>query len=240
MEKITPSPPPKDFEGLIALVRILRSKDGCPWDRQQTAEEIKTYLLEEAYEVVEALDSGGLDEVCGELGDLLFHVVFLARVFEEAGDFTIQDVVGTIMEKMIRRHPHVFGQAKVSCTEDVKRRWHEIKLAEAKAKGPVQKGLFASVPKKLPALMRAYRISERAAKAGLSQTDMNALLKTLDKCLLEFKGAVRDSTEKEKAKRLGELLFATIHVARTMNVHPEVALADTIRVFEDHHQKISD
>ena len=238
MEKIT-APPPKDFEGLIALVRILRSEDGCPWDREQTAEQIKTYLLEEAYEVIEALDSGGRDEVCGELGDLLFHVIFLARVFEETGHFTIQDVVRTITEKMIRRHPHVFGRAKVSGTEDVKRRWHEIKMAEAKAKEPAQRGPFASVPRKLPALMRAYRISERAAKAGLCQTDLDALLQGLDKSLLEFKEALRDSKDKEKAEKLGDLLFALIHIARTLNVHPEVALADTIRVFEDRHQKPS-
>jgi MazG family protein len=155
------------------------------------------YLLEEAYELFESIDSDNPEEVCGELGDLLFHIVFLARVFEEAGVFNIRDVVTTITEKMIRRHPHVFGQAEVTGPEDVKQRWHEIKLAEVKEKKAEQEGAFASVPQRLPALMRTYRISERAAKLGLQRLSTERLLERLDQVLLQFKATPRESNQED-------------------------------------------
>ena len=113
---------PAGFDGLIALVETLRGDQGCPWDREQTPEQIKTYLLEEAYEVLDAIESGNSEDLCSELGDLLFHIVFLARIFEEAEEFNIRDVVQKISEKMIRRHPHVFGQTQVSGSDEVRQK----------------------------------------------------------------------------------------------------------------------
>ena len=222
---------PAGFDGLIALVKILRSERGCPWDREQTPEQIKIYLLEEAYEVLEALDSGSPGDVCDELGDLLFHIVFLARIFEEAGNFNLGDVVETITAKMIRRHPHVFGQAQVSSSDEVRQRWHEIKMAEAKDKDPVQHASLDSVPQNLPALMRAYRIGERAAKLGCDSPDVQSLLEKLDEVLTELKVSIKEGNSKKEAKELGDLLFAVVNLGRSIQVHPETALISTIMKF---------
>ena len=127
--------PSGDFRRLVELVEVLRGDHGCPWDREQSPEQIKAYLLQECYEVLEALESGSPEDVCDELGDVLFQIVFLASIFDEAGDFNIGDVVQAITEKMIRRHPHVFGQVQVSSSDEVKKLWQEIKMAEARDKG---------------------------------------------------------------------------------------------------------
>ena len=222
---------PGGFEGLIALVKILRGDHGCPWDREQTPEQIKTYLLEEAYEVLEALESGNSEDVCAELGDLLFHIVFLARIFEEYGDFNIRDVVETISKKMIRRHPHVFGQAHVSGSDEVRDRWHEIKIAEARDNDTVPYSLLDSVPQKLPALMRAYRISERAAKLGFDRPDVDGIIKKLDEELAEFKSALKSENSEKSAETLGDLLFTIVNLGRFMRAHPEAALTRTISKF---------
>jgi len=222
---------PGGFEGLIALVKILRGDHGCPWDREQTPEQIKTYLLEEAYEVLEALESGNSEDVCAELGDLLFHIVFLARIFEEYGDFNIRDVVETISKKMIRRHPHVFGQAHVSGSDEVRDRWHEIKIAEARDNDTAPYSFLDSVPQKLPALMRAYRISERAAKLGFDRPDVDGILKKLDEELAEFKSALKSENSEKSAEMLGDLLFTIVNLGRFMRAHPEAALTRTISKF---------
>jgi len=222
---------PAGFEGLIALVKVLRSDHGCPWDREQTPEQIKTYLMEEAYEVLEALESDRPEDVCAELGDLFFHIVFLARIFEEAGHFNIKDVVQAITEKMIRRHPHVFGQAQVSDSEEVRHRWHEIKMAEAKDRGKAQSSFLDSVPQKLPALMRAYRISERAAKLGFDGPDVEGVLKKLDEELGEFKAALKREDSEKSVEGLGDLLFTMVNLCRFIRVHPEAALTRTILKF---------
>lgn len=222
---------PGGFEGLIALVKILRGDHGCPWDREQTPEQIKTYLLEEAYEVLEALESGNSKDVCAELGDLLFHIVFLARIFEEYGDFNIRDVVETISKKMIWRHPHVFGRAHVSGPDEVRDRWHEIKVAEAGDKDTIPYSFLDSVPKKLPALMRAYRIIERAAKLGFGRPDVNGIFKKLDEELAEFKSALKTENSEKSAEALGDLLFTVVNLGRFMRAHPEAALTRTISKF---------
>ncbi len=222
---------PAGFEGLITLVKILRGDQGCPWDREQTPEQIKTYLLEEAYEVLEALESGNSEDVCAELGDLLFHILFLARIFEESGDFNISDVVETIGKKMIRRHPHVFGQAHVSGSDEVRDRWHEIKIAEATDNHTAPKSFLDSIPQKLPALMRAYRISERAAKLGFDWPDVDGVLKKLEEELAEFKAALKRENSEKSGEVLGDLLFTAVNLGRFMRVHPEAALTRTVSKF---------
>jgi len=222
---------PAGFEGLIALVEILRSEDGCPWDREQTPGQIKAYLLEEAYEVLEAVDSGNYGDVRDELGDLLFHIVFLARIFEEEGNFNMEAVVDRITAKMIRRHPHVFAEAKVSSSDEVRQRWHEIKMTETKDKDPVQHASFDSVPQNLPALMRAYRIGERAAKLGCDSPDVQSLLKKLDEVLTGLKVSIEEGNSEKASKELGDLLFTVVNLGRSIRVHPETALIATIMKF---------
>lgn len=220
-----------NFDRLIALVEILRSDHGCPWDREQTPEQIKIYLIEEAYEVLEAIESGAWEEVCSELGDLLFHIVFLARIFEEAGKFSIRDVVQTIFEKMIRRHPHVFAETPVSCADEVKERWHEIKTAEAKGKDKLEASLLDSVPRKLPALMRAYRISERAARVGFGWPDVHGVLRKVDEELAGLKAALKGGNAEKSAQEFGDLLFTMANLGRVIGLHPETALTQSISKF---------
>jgi len=222
---------PAGFDGLIALVETLRGDHGCPWDREQTPEQIKTYLLEEAYEVLDALESGNSEDLCAELGDLLFHIVFLARIFEEAEEFNIGDVVKKISEKMIRRHPHVFGQTQVSGSDEVRQIWHEIKIAEAKDKNTDLNSFFDSVPQQLPALMRAYRISERAAKLGFDRQDVDSIFENLDEELAELKIALKKANSEKLAEKLGDFLFTIVNLSRFMGVHPEAALTRTISKF---------
>ena len=222
---------PAGFEGLIALVEILRSEDGCPWDREQTPRQIKAYLLEEAYEVLEAVDSGDHGDVRDELGDLLFHIVFLARIFEEEGNFNMEAVVDRITAKMIRRHPHVFAEAQVSSSDEVRQRWHEIKMTETKDKDPDKHASLDSVPQNLPALMRAYRLGERAAKLGCDSPDVESLLKKLDEDLTGLKVSIKEGDSKKAGKELGDILFAVVNLGRSIQVHPETALIATIMKF---------
>ena len=219
------------FDGLVALVETLRSDHGCPWDREQTSEQIKTYLLEEAYELLEALDSDDPRNVSAELGDLLFHIVFLARIFEEAGVFDMGHVIQVIIEKMIRRHPHVFGQTRLSNSDEVRRQWHEIKQEEAKLKDAAQSSSLSSVPRNLPALMRAYRICERASRVGSDSSSIDIMIEELDKTLATFKASLVAGDSTKLTDELGDLLFTIVNLARIVQVHPEAALSQTTAKF---------
>jgi len=222
---------PAGFEGLVALVEILRSDRGCPWDREQTAEQIKTYLLEEAYELLDALESDDPRNVCAELGDLLFHIVFLARIFEEAGLFDMADVIQLIMDKMVRRHPHVFGPTRLSNAEEVRDQWHQIKQKEAGLENGVQHASFSSVPKNLPALMRAYRICERASRMSSDKPTMDTTVAKLDRTLAAFKESLQADDAADRNEKLGDLLFSIVHLGRIVHVHAEAALAQTVDRF---------
>jgi len=222
---------PAGFDGLVALVKILRSDGGCPWDREQTAEQIKTYLMEEAYELLDALESDDPENVAAELGDLLFHIVFLARIFEETGVFDMGHVVQLIMEKMIRRHPHVFGQTRLSNSDEVRRQWHEIKQGEAKLKDAAQSSSLSSVPRNLPALMRAYRICERASRLSSEPSNVNGIIEGLDKTLGAFKESLQAGDSTKLAEKLGDLLFTIVNLGRVVRVHPEAALTQTTEKF---------
>jgi tetrapyrrole methylase family protein/MazG family protein len=218
---------PAGFDGLVALVEILRSDRGCPWDREQTAEQIKIYLLEEAYELLEALESDDPKNVCAELGDLLFHIVFLARIFEEAQLFDMGDVVRSIMDKMIRRHPHVFGQTRLPNSDEVRRQWHEIKQREAKLTNGVQSPSLSSIPRNLPALMRAYRVCERAARLRSDKPNVDNAFEKLDKTLEAFKKSLQAGDTARCTEKLGDLLFTIVNLGRIGQIHPEAALTQT-------------
>jgi len=224
-----------EIEKLGELVAELRGENGCPWDRKQTPQTMAIYLTEEVYELMEAVESGNPKAICEELGDVLFQIVFLARLFQEKGDFDIRDIAQGITEKMIHRHPHVFGNDTVNSAEEVKVRWRQIKQQETHH--VQQNSVLDSVPGKMPALMRAYRISERAAGIGFEWDDISGVMQKAEEEWFELKAelAEKDRTEKNKeriAMEFGDVLFTLVNVARFAKIHPETALTAAIGKFE--------
>lgn len=197
----------------------LRSPDGCPWDREQTFDTIKPYLLEETYEVLDAIDARDWRSLAGELGDLLLQVVFFSQMASEQGSFRIDDAIDAINEKLIRRHPHVFAQGDARTAEDVKVRWEEIKAEERRERGETDKGLLDRIPRSLPALVEAQQISSKAAKAGFDWEDAGQVLEKLEEELHEL-AEPHGHAEEE----IGDVLFVIVNLARFYNVDPEQAL----------------
>lgn len=215
---------------LVQIVDTLRGENGCPWDKKQKPRTVILYLIEEAYELAEAIETENPDEIREELGDVLFHIFFITAMFKERGEFGLRDVVRTIVSKMIRRHPHVFGKKRVSGSEEVIQNWHKIKLDENKASR--RSSILDSVPVKLPALMRAYRVSERAAKSGIDWTDISGFLREVEENLNGLKTALMRQDKAHLAIEFGELLFNLVNAARVAKIHPETALAVSVRKFE--------
>ena len=225
-------------ERLVALMARLRADDGCPWDRSMDHRKLRPYLLEETYEVLKALDDNDTVELKKELGDLLLQVVFHCRLAEEDGRFTFADVANTIVEKLLQRHPHVFGDATASNAKEGLANWEASKQKEGKK-------LFAGVPKELPALLRAFRVQEKAANVGFDWENPDDALAKLEEELLELHEAAKNhsqltnasSDELANAKRkweeeLGDVLFSVVNVARKHGFNPEDALRMTIDKFE--------
>lgn len=202
----------------------LRAPGGCPWDREQTFDTIKPYLLEETYEVMEAIDARDWQELADELGDLLLQSVFFAQMASEAGHFKIEDSIDAINNKLIRRHPHIFGDSEARTAEDVKKRWDEIKAEEKKAKGELPKLLLESIPRSLPALVEAAQISSRAAGAGFDWENAEQVLDKLHEELRELAEARENASHEEIEGELGDLLFVLVNLARFVKVDPEQAL----------------
>jgi tetrapyrrole methylase family protein / MazG family protein len=225
----------KKFNELINLIETLRGKNGCPWDQKQTPRSMSIYLIEEMYELVESIIRKDIPHVCEELGDVFFHIIFITEIYKEKGKFDLEEVIGKVIEKMLRRHPHVFGDAKVENVEDVRKQWHHIKQTE-KNNEP-SKSVLSSVPKGLPALMRAYEISERAAQIGFDWDDISDVMAKTEEEWEEFKNEVGTDSEKEinrqkKSVEFGDILFTLMNVARFAGIHPETALAESTHKFE--------
>jgi tetrapyrrole methylase family protein/MazG family protein len=219
----------KDFFDLLDIMDKLRSKDGCPWDREQTHESLKRYLIEESYEVLEAIDEKDDDKLIEELGDVLLQVVFHAQVGKEEGFFNISDVIKKICNKMIYRHPHVFGSLNVNTSQDVLVKWDELKRKEQGLKSYTDE--LRHIAKNLPALMRAEKVQKKAAKVGF---DWDKVEGALDKVLEEYNEVKNVYKGKNKAKTLeeiGDLIFASVNVARFLDIDPEFALNYTIEKF---------
>lgn len=225
------------FDDLLRIMATLRGPGGCPWDREQTLASLRPFLLEETYEALEALDRGDAAGLCEELGDLLFEVVFLARIAEEQGDFSIADAVEGVAAKLVRRHPHVFGDAdRLTHADQVRGRWEELKAAE-RGGGPAPKTLLSGVPRSLPALLRAYEYSSRAATVGFDWIRAEDVLDKMEEELREVRAAVeargdhrdgatargRDAGEAVE-EEMGDLLFAIANLSRKLGVEPEAAL----------------
>jgi MazG family protein len=215
---------------LIRVIDALRGPNGCPWDREQSPGSMVRYLLEEAYELAEAVAAEDVENSCEELGDVLFHVLFIARMHEERAAFTLADVCRAISEKMIRRHPHVFGSAQVADSGEVVRNWKRIKQAEKNH--ATRQSVLDGVPGGAPALMRALAVSEKAARARFDWDDVQGVLATLEEELSELRAALRGGTPQQVAEEIGDALFTLVNVARLAGHHPEAALAGSVRKFD--------
>lgn len=231
-----PTPAADRFDHLVRIMRTLRAPGGCPWDREQTLQSLRPYVLEETYELLDALDRGDLESLREELGDFLYEAVFLAQIAEEAGHFSIADAVDGIARKLVRRHPHVFlpdgtplSDAPATMTaEDVVKKWEDLKAAERATAGQAPKTLLSGVPRSMPALLRAYEMTARAATVGFDWTTPDDVVAKITEELAEVRdarsavaaggaiGAVEDE--------LGDLLFACANYARKLGVEPEAAL----------------
>ena len=211
----------------------LRAPGGCPWDREQTFDSIKPYTLEETYEVLDAIDRRDWGEVADELGDLLLQAVFYAQMAAEQGLFQIGDSLDAINEKLIRRHPHVFGDGTAETAGDVKRIWGEIKAAEKKDRGKDAAGLLDSVPRAMPALVEAQQIASRAAGVGFDWETADQVIEKLDEELAELAEARRQASPAELENEIGDLLFVLVNLARFVKVDPEQALRKTNAKFRE-------
>ena len=225
------------LEDLLIVMRKLRDpQEGCPWDQQQTFETIAPYTIEESYEVADAILRGDRADLCDELGDLLFQVVYHAQMAVEEEAFSFDDVVTAICQKMIRRHPHVFGNTSVSDKEEVRRSWEEIKTAERKAKNGTQEehSLLDQVAVGLPPLKRAYKLQRKAALARFDWSDVKPVLEKLREEVVELEEAIVLNHPEEKIEEeLGDVLFSAVNVSRHLHVNPELALQRANRKFED-------
>jgi tetrapyrrole methylase family protein/MazG family protein len=241
----------KSFDDLVQLMARLRAPDGCPWDRKQTHESLKPYLVEEAYEALEAIDHTDIARLREELGDVLLQVIFHAQIGTEQEKFSIEDVIHALAEKLVRRHPHVFGTADPKQeslnADDVKVRWEQIKRNEREEKGQDSSAL-EGVPKTLPALLRAYLVQARAARVGFDWSDLTPVLGKLEEELQEFRDAMAASTaatpststqaKEHVESELGDVLFTIVNIARFLKINPEEALRKTINRFIDRFQYI--
>lgn len=215
------------FEKLVEIMRRLRAPDGCPWDQEQTHESLKKYAIEESYELCDAIDSGEDEKIKEELGDVLLQVVFHAEIAEEEGRFNVGDSIDYVSEKMVNRHPHVFGDETAATAEDVLRRWEHRKLEEKKAGTSILDG----VPKALPALLRAHMIQQRVARVGFDWEKTEDVLAKVREELDELAEAAQEGDKAAVEEELGDLLFAVVNVARWCEADPENALSKTVRKF---------
>jgi len=219
-----------EIEKLVTLMERLRGPKGCPWDREQTLGSLVPFIIEEAYEVVSAIDAKDPAEIKEELGDLLFQIIFCARITEEAGEFALADIIDASYEKMVRRHPHVFGESRADTSEEVLKRWAEIKKDEKKEKKK-EEGYLEGIPEVLPALLRAHKISQKAARAGFDWKSVSEVMEKLAEETGEFKKAVEQKDAAGMEEELGDLLFTMVNVGRFLEVNPEDALRKTIGKF---------
>ena len=224
------------FERLVEVMRALRAPTGCPWDREQTLSSLRSFVLEEAYEVAEAIDLADSKALRDELGDLVFEVVFLAQVSSESGCFGIADALDAVTEKLVRRHPHVFDERKAgtpaATTSEVAQKWEEIKAREQTDAGR-EPSLLGNIPAALPSLLRANRLGRRAATVGFDWSTPQAVLDKIEEEIAELRKASQAGTPTQVEEEIGDLLFAVASLARHHKVEPETALLGANRKFAE-------
>ncbi len=228
------------FQKLIDLMDRLRGPGGCPWDLEQTRETLKPMLIEEAYEVLEALDDEDPDQLCEELGDLLFQVIFHSRIGQERGEFDAHEVCRRVYEKMVRRHPHVFGDAQFADSKELLRNWEDLKAAEKAAAGrPVEKkSLLDGIPEKLPALHKAQQITAKAGRVGFDWDSVEEIHSKYQEEFGELQEALRSGDEAKIKEEVGDLLFTALNVARFLEIDAETALGRANAKFAGRFQEM--
>ena len=227
----------EQFHQIMTIMRRLRAPGGCPWDAEQTHESLKRYLIEESYEVLEAIDNGSDELLKEELGDLLLQPVFHAAIAEERGAFTMDDVLSTLAEKLIRRHPHVFGDQEIKDSEAQVANWEKIKKEE---KGEERRSALSGIPPHLPALMKAHKISEKASRVGFDWEHIDQVMAKVLEELHEFEEAMEQGRQDRMEAELGDLLFAIVNLGRFLSLDPEEALRKTIARFQNRFSHIED
>lgn len=227
------------LDPLVEIMESLRGENGCPWDKEQTHKTLRPYAIEEAYEVAEAVDSGSIEELQEELGDLLLQVVFHAQIGRENKTFDVNSIVQTIVEKMIRRHPHVFGDVKIDTASGVLVNWEKIKKKEKGTKD--RESILDGIPKDMPALSAAYKMQDKAARVGFDWDDIEGPLKKVFEEAEELKDVVQGTYDKERIEEeFGDLLFAIVNVGRFLEVQPELALRGTLNKFYNRFRQIEE
>lgn len=216
-----------DLKKLIDIMSALRGDKGCPWDKEQTRDSLKPFLLEETYEVLEALDEGDSEKIKEELGDLLFQIVFHCQLAKERNEFDINDVIEKISRKMLNRHPHVFGKTKFKSKEHFRKYWDEEKKREGKKRESILEG----VPKALPSLLRAHKLQKKAARVGFDWEKTEDVFEKMNEELKEFRRALKSKKQLEIEDELGDIFFMLVNISRFVGVNPEDALRKTISKF---------
>ena len=241
MDPNSPHPSGPAFEAFVALIARLRAPGGCPWDREQTHASLKPMLIEEAYEVLEAIDEGHDAELAGELGDLLLQVVFHSQIAAEEGRFTVADVIAAVSEKMVRRHPHVFADDKASTSGEVLRSWEAIKEAENAKSGRPDASMLDSVSASVPAVMEAYQMTTKVSRVGFEWPDAAGALAKLEEEVRELKEALAGrAADALVGEEVGDLFFSAVNVARMLGHDPESALKGANRKFRRRFRHVED
>lgn len=220
----------KAFERLLNIMDELREK--CPWDRKQTMQSLRNLTIEETYELADAILEEDLEEVKEELGDILLHMVFYAKIASESGAFDIADALNHVCEKLIKRHPHIYGDVTVENEEDVKKNWEQLKLKEGK------KSVLSGVPNSLPAMVKAYRMQDKTAQVGFEWDNAEQVWEKVQEEMGEFKEALDQKEPKDQEEEFGDVLFALINYARFKNIDPETALERTNKKFKKRFEYI--
>ncbi len=238
------------FEKLVDVQAQLRAPDGCPWDREQTHASLRTYLIEEAYEVLEALESGDDAKFAEEMGDLLLQIVFHSEIAKEEGRFTVSDVIREVHDKMVRRHPHVFGEKRAKDAAEVLKNWEQIKKEERAAAGKKNgdgskqagKGgsLLDGVSKALPAALEGFQLTRRAARIGFDWENVEGVFEKLDEESGELRQALNAKDAKRTEEELGDLLFAAVNLARYLHIDPEISLKKANAKFSSRFRRMEE
>ena len=227
----------ENFDNIMQIMKRLRSPGGCPWDAEQTHDSLKRYLLEEAYEVIEAIDNNSDMQLQEELGDLLLQPVFHAAIAEDRGAFTINDVMATLADKLIRRHPHVFGDMQIASSAAQVENWEKIKKEE---KRDQRKSALSGVPPELPALLKAQKITEKASRVGFDWEHTDQVMAKVLEELQEFEEAMTEGSQERMEAELGDLLFAIANLGRFLSLDTEEALRKTIARFQKRFSHVED
>ncbi|OQY00487.1 MAG: nucleoside triphosphate pyrophosphohydrolase [Desulfobacteraceae bacterium 4572_130] len=233
MIKIEKSNLKQDIGKLLQIIKKLRSKNGCPWDKKQTPETIWKCLVEEVYELLDAICHGNPAHICEETGDVLFQLLFIIELYSEKGYFDIDQLITKSSEKMIRRHPHIYKGFIIKNEYELKQMWETIKKQE---KGEGEKSIFDSVPSNMPALLRSYKISERAVNSGFDWDNITQVFKKVEEEWQEFLNALAKKNKKEISMEFGDVLFTMVNVARFAGIHPDTALAMATSKFEKRYK----